>query len=222
MTAAQALRLKNPDLKILALSETPAHALYRRVEADTDAFIKAAEAISPEQANTYIARDDVISNSGAARAIGREVFGELPIQAGWNYGGNTKMNGMEWHKSSEVIVACTDVVLLLGDHSDIISDCYDSSRAFGLFLTKGEAAELFAFTLHLAPLPVFGGRFIAAILLPDSTNLPLGGGINGTLRAVNKWLLVHPENERGIECGGKIGVTGRNIELTGLSGPARA
>jgi hypothetical protein len=123
---------------------------------------------------------------------------------------------MEWHKSSEVIVACTDLVLLLGDYADVEHDFYDSARAFGLLVQKGEAVELFPFTLHLAPLPVVGGRFIAAILLPEGTNLPLSGGIDGTLRAVNKWLLVHPDNTRSIELGGKVGIRGENIRLFGL------
>ena len=216
MSALAALRRGNPDLTILSLGETPRHALYRKVDADTSAFLTAAEAIAPEEANAYVPRDEAMSASPAAKGIARAVFGELPIQAGWNHGGNARMNGMEWHKSSEVIVACTDLVLLLGDHADMENDCYDSARAFGLSLQKGEAVELFPFTLHLAPLPVSGGRFIAAILLPEGTNLPLAGGIDGTLRAVNKWLLVHPDNARGIALGGKIGIRGENIRLHGL------
>ncbi len=216
MSALAALRRNNPELTLLSLSETPRHTLYQKITADTAAFLAAAREIAPGEANVYVARDERMSLSPAATCIAREVFGELPIQAGWNHGGNDRMNGMEWHKSSEVIVACTDLVLLLGSHADIESGAYDSARAFGLYLEQGEAVELYPFTLHLAPLPVFGGRFIAAILLPEGTNLPLAGGIDGTLRAVNKWLLVHPDNARGIALGGKIGVRGENIRLLGL------
>jgi len=216
VSALAALRRSNPRLTILSLGETPEHALYRRVEADAAAFLTAAEAFSPGEANAYVPRDEAMSRSAAARDVSRRVFGELPVQAGWNHGGNTRMNGMEWHKSSEVIVACTDIVLLLGDHADIADEIYDSARAFGLYLQKGEAVELLPLTLHLAPLPVHGGRFVAAILLPEGTNLPLAGGVEGTLRAVNKWLLVHPDNARGIALGGKVGIRGENIALTGL------
>lgn len=215
MNALAALRRNNPRLTILSLGETPEHALYRRIEADTGAFLTAAAMIAPEEANAYIPRDEALSASPAAKDIARRVFGELPVQAGWNYGGNRRMNGMEWHKTGEVVVACTDVVLLLGDHADIVDDAYDSTRSFGLYLQSGEAVELFPLTLHLAPLPIFGGRFIAAILLPERTNLPLAAGIDGTLRAVNKWLLVHPENARGIALGGKVGILGENIALVG-------
>ena len=216
MSILAALCRSNPDLTILSLGETPCHSLYRKIEVDAGVFLAAAASILPEETNVYIPRDERLTQSLEAKRIERTVFGELPIQAGWNHGGNTRMNGMEWHKSSEVIVACSDLVLLLGSHADIENDCYDSARAFGLYLQKGEAVELFPFTLHLAPLPVFGGRFIAAILLPDGTNLPLSGGIDGTLRAVNKWLLVHPDNARGIALGGKAGIRGENILLHGL------
>lgn len=216
MTTLAALRRNNPGLTILSLGETPGHRLYRKVEADTSAFLVASASITPDEANAYIPRDEGLSLSPATQSISRAVFGELPIQAGWNYGGNPRMNGMEWHKSCEVIVACTDLVLLLGNYTDIEHDSYDSARALGLYLQKGEAVELFPLTLHLAPMPVVGGRFIAAILLPEGTNLPLSGGIEGTLRAVNKWLLVHPDNTRGIELGGKVGIRGENIQLFGL------
>lgn len=216
MSTLAALRRINPGLTILSLGETPEHRLYRKIDADTSAFLAASVSITPEEGNAYVPRDEGMSLSPAAQSISRVVFGELPMQAGWNHGGNPRMNGMEWHKSSEVIVACTDLVLLLGDYSDIELDSYDSSRAFGLYLKKGEVVELFPFTLHLAPLPVIGGRFIAAILLPEGTNLPLSGGIDGTLRAVNKWLIVHPNNSRGIALGGKVGIRGENISLIGL------
>ncbi len=216
MSTLAVMRRNNLGLTILSLGETPEHRLYRRVDADTSVFLAASVSITPEEANAYVPRVEGMSRSRATQFISRVVFGELPIQAGWNHGGNTRMSGMEWHKSSEVIVACTDLVLLLGDYADVEHDSYDSARAFGLLLQKGEAVELLPFTLHLAPLPVQGGRFIAAILLPEGTNLPLSSGIEGTLRAVNKWLLVHPDNTRGIELGGKVGIRGENIRLLGL------
>ena len=157
------------------------------------------------------------SNEISMGIRGEGVFAELPVQAGWCYGRGRKMNGAEWHKSSEVVVACTDCVLLLGSAADIEGDTYDSAKAVALVMREGEAAELPAGTLHLAPLAL-GGHFAAAIILPRGTNSPLAGGISGTLRAVNKWLLVHPDNEAGIAAGGKVGVTGANITLTGYDG----
>ena len=216
MTKLEALKNTNPHICFLSLEDTPIHRLFRKVSGDMGGFVKASEKILPQLTNVYVPRDEAMINNVVVQDIKINVFGELPIQAGWNYGGSSTMNGMEWHKSSEVIVACTDLVLLIGDHADITNDIYDASLVQGLFMQKGEAVELLPMTLHLAPLPVHGGKFIAAILLPDGTNLPLESGIRGTKRAVNKWLLVHPENKRGIELGGKIGIKGENIAVRGL------
>lgn len=202
----------NRDIKVLtAKDESP---LFRAVDVDAEEVLKLAESLEYGDGNSYTASDGRLERLAAVDRIEREVFAELPVQAGWSFGNGKKMNGVEWHKSSEVVIAATDCVLILGDVKDIRDDIYDSARAIALFLRKGEAVELFAGTLHLAPLAT-GDKFAAAIVLPHGTNAPLQGGICGTLRAVNKWLLVHPENEKGIRLGGKIGVAGTNVTLTG-------
>lgn len=42
------------------------------------------------------------------------VYGELPIQIGYCNGHNSKLNALEYHRSSEVNVAVTDIILFLG------------------------------------------------------------------------------------------------------------
>lgn len=186
--------------------------LFKRADVDASAIIALAEKLPPSEKNVYIASDPELEALSAVRKAEREIFAELPVQAGWCYGGGRSMNGVEWHKSSEVVVAATDCTLILGDPEDISEGEYDTSRAVALHLDKGEAAELCPRTLHLAPLAE-GERFAAAIILPRGTNAPLAGGIDGELRAVNKWLLVHPENAAGIAAGGKVGVKGINLTL---------
>ncbi len=200
----------NADIPVLRAADKSN--LFRKVNADAAEIVLAAEKLNPKKDNVYIADDEELHNLACVKKIGREVFAELPIQAGWCYGGGKSMNGVEWHKSSEVVVAACDCVLVLGDARDIEDDTFDSAKGVALSLKRGEAVELSPMTLHLAPLAV-GEYFKAAILLPRGTNAPLEGGIDGTLRAVNKWLLVHPDNKRGIELGGKTGVTGVNISV---------
>ena len=191
--------------------------LFCRVATDATEIIACSRGLEFGEGNRYIASDPALEAVAAVKDICAKVFAELPVQAGWCFGNGRKMNGVEWHKSSEGVVACTDCVLLLGSAADIVGDEYDSSRAVALCLNAGEAAELRAGTLHLAPLAV-NDVFAAAIILPRGTNAPLAGGIDGTLRAVNKWLLVHPENRAGIAAGGKVGVTGDNLTLVGYDG----
>lgn len=204
------LVLKNPKLNIFAASDKSN--LFEKVDIDADDIVLLSKKLSPEKANAYIRDDEDERKLQSVSIIKRKVFAEYPVQAGWCFGGSEFMNGFEWHKSSETVVACTPMVLLLGAYEDVIDDVYDSANAVGLYLEKGEVVELKPMTLHLAPLPV-DEFFAAAIILPDGTNSPLSGGIDGTLRAVNKWLIVHADNKRGIELGGKIGVVGKNIKL---------
>lgn len=211
------MKLPRFDREVATLTTADESPLFRRVAADAAEIVALARGLEVGDANRYVASDPELEKTDAVRGICREVFAELPVQAGWCYGRGRKMNGVEWHKSSEVVVACTDCVLLLGSAADIVGDSYDSAKAVALVMREGEAAELPAGTLHLAPLAL-GGYFAAAIILPRGTNSPLAGGISGTLRAVNKWLLVHPDNEAGIAAGGKVGVTGANITLTGYDG----
>jgi hypothetical protein len=172
----------------------------------------AKHAKMPEQDNEYAPDDEGLRSLPLIANIQRQVFGELDIQAGWCVGNLNKMNAMEWHKSSEVIIAATNMVLLLGSYRSIVCDTYDSSDATAFYLKKGQIVELFPMVLHFAPLNI-GGGFKAGIILPANTNTALDNGIDGTLRAKNKWLLVHPEFEKGIRSGGKIGITGDNLEL---------
>ena len=187
--------------------------LFMKLDYDASELITYAQNnITCEESNNYIAHDSNIENYNIIKKIKRDVFAEYPMQSGWCYGKGTKMNGVEWHNSFEVCVACTDCCLILGDYFDIENDTYDSSKAICLKLNKGDVVRLNPLTLHLAPLNT-SNEFKVAILLPMGTNSPLKDGIDGTLRMVNKWLLVHPENTKGISLGGKIGVIGDNISV---------
>ncbi len=166
----------------------------------------------PESGNGYVANDDNLAQFPQFQEVFSNIFAELPIQTGWCVGNLSKMNGMEWHKSSEVVIACTDMVLLLGSFGDIIDDTFNTLQAEAFFLPKGAVVELYAFTLHLAPLNM-GSGFKSIIVLPKGTNLPLASGIKGSLRAINKWLLVHEEHTVGIALGGKVGLVGINTAL---------
>ncbi len=206
----QTLTQKNPQLKFFSANDS--NELFQKVNIDYSDVILLSGKLTFDKDNNYIANDQSMLELTSIKTTEREIFGELPIQAGWCYGGNKFMQGMEWHKSSEVVVACSDCVLLLGSYNDVVDNQYESSKAIALYLKKGEAAELLPLTLHLAPLPV-DEYFKVGIILPKGTNLPLAGGISGSLRAINKWLLVHKDNEKGIKNGGMIGVVGKNLSL---------
>ncbi len=144
-----------------------------------------------------------------------KTYGELPIQIGYCNGRNYLLNAFEYHRSSEIDVAATDAILLLGLQQDISDDfTYDTSHVEGFLLPKETAVELYATTLHYAPCSVGDNGFKVAIVLPRGTNYPLKdkheGWEDSLLAATNKWLVGHAEG--GLPEGTHIGLVGRNID----------
>ena len=146
----------------------------------------------------------------------RKGFGGLPIQIGYCNGDNHRLNALEYHRSSEIDIAATDLILLLGRQQDIEEgDTYDTSKVEAFFVPAGTAVELYATTLHYAPCTAEKGGFRCAIVLPRGTNedLPFEAakeGENRLLTAVNKWLIAH--EDAGIE-GAFCGLRGENLEV---------
>ena len=49
-------------------------------------------------------------------------YGEMPIQIGFCNGNNYKLNALEYHRTSEIDVAASDLILLLGWQADVEED----------------------------------------------------------------------------------------------------
>ena len=141
-------------------------------------------------------------------------YGELPIQIGYCNGHNHLLNALEYHRSSELDIAATDAILLLGCQQDITDDfTYDTSKVEAFLCPKGVGVELYATTLHYAPCNAGEGGFKVVIVLPKDTNLPLdekhAGYEDALITAKNKWLIGHAEG--GLPAGTHIGLIGENI-----------
>lgn len=151
--------------------------------------------------------------------IRESVFGGLPVQAGWCIGHNDRLNALEYHKGSEVIVAITDLLLLLGFHKDIVDNSYPSSKVKGFYIPKDTAVELYPTTLHFAPVETHKSGFKAVIILPDGTNKPLEHIPNrmcdedALLFAQNKWLIAHKDSSVATDKGAFVGIEGDNITI---------
>ena len=165
----------------------------------------------------YVPGLEALEALPAARELTRKVFGEMPIQVGYCNGHNSMLNALEYHRSSEINVAATDAILLVGREQDITEDfTYDTALVEAFLLPAGTAVEVYATTLHYAPCGVDGAGFQVAIVLPRGTNLDPQerheGGEDGHLTAKNKWLLGHPEG--GLPQGSPMGLIGKNLCVT--------
>lgn len=150
------------------------------------------------------------------KTLTNKAFGGLPIQIGYCNGHNKKLNAVEYHRNSEINVAVTDLVLLLGCQQDIEDDLtYDTSKIEAFLVPAGTGIEVYATTLHYAPCHENDGGFQCVVVLPRGTNTDLTfetekTGEDSLMTAKNKWLIAH--EEAGIE-GAFNGLKGENITL---------
>lgn len=126
-------------------------------------------------------------------------YGGMPIQIGYCNGDNHQLNALEYHRDSEVNLACTDLILLIGREQDIdwTNFTYETQKVEAFLVPKGSLVEVYATTLHYAPVSA-GERFRCVVVLPKGTNAPLPFPMAKTgeaklLTHVNKWLIAHPD-----------------------------
>ena len=163
-----------------------------------------------------------LEEASAKVDVSRLFGGELKLETGYCAGHNTLLNAVEYHRSSEVNVAATDCILLLGSQQDVTDDFhYDTSKIEAFHIRKGTAVELYATTLHYAPCSAkLGDPFRVVIILPKGTNydkpqIEIKNEEDKRLFASNKWLIAHPEASE-VKSGAVIGISGENIDIAEL------
>lgn len=183
-----------------------------------DGILKEMEHTPLTRAAVYVPSVEVLEALPDADELKNRGFGGLPIQIGYCNGENQKLNGLEYHRSSEINIAVNDLVLLLGLEQDVEADwTYDTSRVEAFLVPAGTVVEVYATTLHYAPCTAQGENgFRCVIVLPEGTNTELdfpvdAKGEERLLTAKNKWLIAHEEaNIEGAFCGLK----GENITIS--------
>ena len=153
------------------------------------------------------------------KELTEKTYGEMPTELGHCSGHNEALNALEYHRSSEIDIAATDLVLMVGRQQDIDPETltYDTSKVERFFVPAGTAVELYATTLHFAPCGIDGEEFRCGVALPRGTNEALKNpiakeGEDRLLFAVNKWLIAHAES--GLDKDGAfIGLKGENLTL---------
>jgi hypothetical protein len=209
----------------------PALRAYGRIYAP-EPFISLVEladritGIDPE-ANRYVASMPELEADPYLGLLGLP-FGFSEIQVGYCNGPNSRLNGLEWHKSPEIDIAVTDLILLLGRRCDVGAEgIYDSRNLECFYLPRGTVLELLPEVLHYSPCRALPGGFKSIIVLPRGTNETLssselavsraagsGAGVEPRLLFMrNKWLIAHPERTILVERGAFPGVKGENIEV---------
>ena len=86
----------------------------------------------------YVPSAEELEALEVAKDLQNKGFGGLPIQIGYCNGHNKKLNAVEYHRNSEINVAVTDLVLLIGQQQDIEADfTYDTSKIEAFLVPAG-------------------------------------------------------------------------------------
>ena len=164
----------------------------------------------------YVPGLDSLEKCESAKLLENSVYGGMPIQVGYCNGNNYLLNAVEYHRDSEINIAATDAILLVGCEQDIAEDgTYDTAKIEAFLVPAGTAVEVYATTLHYAPCNVAEDGFKVVVVLPKGTNTDIAKGEAVTaedklLFARNKWLIAHPDAK--IE-GAFNGLVGENISV---------
>lgn len=198
----------------------PAFLVYGKVVTGYDAgelLEKMKETPLPDDV-VYIPSVAELEELAVSKEMEKKLYGQLPIQVGYCNGHNKKLNAAEYHRSSEINIAVTDLILILGRQQDITLDyTYDSGKMEAFLVPAGTVIEVYATTLHYAPCHAEEGGFRCVVILPKDTNTdlePAGEAVNEEDRllfAKNKWLIGHKEG--GLPEHAYIGITGENLSV---------
>ena len=210
------LKQKN-KLPVYAVTDD-AFKMYGRVVTDLDvaAIIAAGEAMPmPASGATYQPSTEAFEALPIAAEITKRYFGELPTQIGCCWGHSNYLNALEWHTSSEINIAITDIVIIVALRQELDeNDCIDSSKCVAFYAPKGTAFETYATTLHYCPCEASADGFRMVVALPKGTNTPLDTPKqHRTDCDKNKWLLAHADNADLVKRGFYPGVTGENYRF---------
>lgn len=170
----------------------------------------------------YVMSEPALEILPIARQFSENAFGGEDIQIGWCNGHNTKLNCLEYHKSSEINIGAEDFILLLATITDIENGRLDTARVKAFKAPANTAVELYSTTLHYAPCSAVKEQgFKVAVVLPMGTNGKLSTDFSAVnqedkmLWAVNKWLLAHPESAEAAQ-GAAVLLDGENIDIAGI------
>jgi len=213
------LKKLNPNVPFYSVNDDE-FKLYGRVVSGYDLheiITEAGKIAMPENGSAYELSTPQFEKCDICEKLKNEAFGEMDIQVGFCWGYNDMLNGLEYHKSSEINIAVEPMVLFLGLVTDIENDEYDSKNIKAFYLEKGEMVEVYATTLHFCPCQASDNGFRSVVILPKGTNAPLDKpSTDKMLFRKNKWLLCHNNNEALIQRGVYSGIFGENFKITGV------
>ena len=174
----------------------------------------------PEEGTVYVPSCPALEAEDILVKMQEHIYGGMPVQIGYCNGTNTRLNCLEYHRSSEINISQEEILLLLAHRWQVREGEIDTREVKAFRVPGRTAVELYASTLHYAPCESRPSQgFRVAIVLPRGTNLPLEGQKSSLyeedryLWTRNKWLLAHAQSPEAAQ-GVWVGLRGENIDIS--------
>ena len=224
--AMRKLNELNPDIDMLSIEDT-SFLRYGRVHHERPVDVLLASLDRKPESGTGVHRS-MNDKHGACPAelvpTLREIFGCTELQVESVQGRNARLDALEYHKCVEVVVAGTDMVVLMGLVCDIVwpAGTFDVSRTKAFYVPRGTVYEVFPWCLHSTPVHVREAEgFRCIVIQPRGAHAPIDftpdpGGEGKLMRGRNTWLISYV-NEAGVPgASTHRGLKGRVMELKTL------
>ena len=214
----ETIREKNKDKTIYAITDEAFRPYGRLLEwdgAEVIAYLEKEEAqYAQMQKAQYVADREDLHGFAIFDTIRHEIFGELPIEIGVVKGRNQSATGTEFHQGSEVNIAVSDCLLVLGDKEKLVSQGQiDISDMKIFYVPKGTVMEVYSTTLHYTPIEASARGFSLVVVLIEGTNTDIEAVKGTMLTKKNKWYVCHASQTQKIEQGAVAGLTGALLKI---------
>ena len=213
----------NAHLKIKTL-EAPEFKVFGRVHdfkfPQITACLNRLEMPHDKGGEIYIPEDHNLDACTAECAYIREnLYGQVPCQIGSYAGRAYKLNALEYHKCSEILLIADPAVLLLASIRQLDQFTLNTALMQAFYVPAGTCVELYNTTLHFSPLAVTEKGMRQAVVQQQGTNTPKTAQTavrvpeDELLLERNKWVICHEEADFLVKAGAKVGLIGPNLTL---------
>ena len=209
----------------------PLFAQYGRIITgiDTEPICDVLRTLPLNDDMTYVASEPQLEALEAYHFFQDHVFAGMPIQMGYVTGKNARLDCLEHHMCSEIIMDTEDVIILLAQRSDVeyvddeqssfgVKMRLDTSNVVAFAVPAGCVVELYNSTLHFAPCGTGESHeYRGLVVLSRGTNterptIQPQSVEDETIWAKDNWLLAHPQSAAASQ-GAYIGLVGDNIDI---------
>jgi len=172
----------------------------------------------PSEGNKYVAHDEDFEQVFEGIDFSKS-FPNEKIEYGYVCGHNQMLNALEYHKSAEINIALTPMVLMLGLPDKMKNQSFHSKDVDVFYVPPGSVLELYPEILHFSPCEVNASGFVCGVILPYQTNMDFVKKSkevrtnDDLLFKTNKWILCHKDFERFLKMGAHEGLIGQNYKI---------